>query len=79
MALKQCPDCNTSMSRSAASCPACGYVPWAVRLRKVCFVVAAVSYGMMTLATNPADEMFLKLGVAGLMGSGVVLSALLAM
>ncbi len=77
MALRQCPDCNASISRSAASCPTCGYVPWVVRLRKVCYSLAAISFAAMTLAiSNPGDAMFYKAGVLGLMISGVVLAGL---
>ena len=79
MALRPCPHCKASISRSAASCPSCGYVPWVPRLRKFCFALAAISYGMVTLASTPApaaDDPFFKLGVLGLMVSGLVLSAL---
>ena len=82
MALRPCPDCKATISRSAASCPSCGYVPWVPRLRKLCFALAAISYGMVTLASTPAptaDDMFFKLGVLGLMISGTGLFALLVL
>lgn len=79
MALRQCPDCNASISRSAASCPTCGYVPRVVRGRKACYALAAISFAVMTLTiNNPTDAMFFKVGFAGVMISGVTLSALLA-
>ena len=78
MALRQCPDCNASISRSAASCPTCGHVPGVIRTRKFFYVVAACSYAAMTLAiTNPGDAMFYKVGLFGLLISSIAISLLM--
>lgn len=58
MSLGTCPECNGRLSSTAESCPTCGHIPraWKVRLVRFLLVVIAGIFGFLQLGTLPIGQ-----------------------